>query len=194
MRALILSILNPSQAMAETFKGCHWQEVRGKTLSIWAYACGHDFGDTHLVADDTIGGFGLVNSGADADSYVYSPVIRTFTKAADAPIDALLPDIRKLSPGPDTATCVFEPAQDPTEEQSTRKLYAFVPTGAAMAKWDKNVDTGNDPTPPCGPMGPSFAGDRLFEVLPDDATKVVYIEFGSEIQIFDTATLKPVKP
>jgi hypothetical protein len=37
-------------------------------------------------------------------------------------------------------------------------------------------------------MGPSEAGDRVFEIIAPD--KVAYIDFGSEIQIFDASTLK----
>jgi hypothetical protein len=43
-------------------------------------------------------------------------------------------------------------------------------------------------------MGVGFVGDRVFQVMADDPTKVVYIDYGSEIQIFDTATLKSLKP
>lgn len=185
----------PMQAAADTFKGCTWQQVTGKTLSIWSFSCGPDASNLHMVADETLPGFALVSQSADNDGGSYSPVIRTFAKAADAPIEAVLPDIRKLSPGPQTAACVFEPGQDPLNpDYSKRKLYQLAPTGAAKAKWDETVKTGEgDATPPCGAMGVAMDGDRVFEVMPDDPTHVVYIDYGSEIQVFDTNTLKTIK-
>ncbi|ESQ87712.1 hypothetical protein ABAC460_18740 [Asticcacaulis sp. AC460] len=182
----------PSQAAAETFTGCEWQEVKGKTLSIWSYACGPSFGGIRLVADDSLPGFSLKMDG-ESGSTVIQPVIRTFTKAADAPIESILPQIQTLSPGKDTATCALVLAQDPTADPSSRKLYELAPTGDAKARWDKNVGTGEDPTPPCGDLGVAFAGNQVFEVMPDDPTRVVYINYGSEIQIFDTSTLKVLK-
>lgn len=182
----------PSQSAAETFTGCEWQEVKGKALSIWSYACGPGFGGIRLIADDSLPGFSLKMDG-DAGSTVIQPVIRIFPKSADAPIESILPQIQALSPGKDTATCALLPAADPTADPSTRKLYELTPTGEAKARWDKNVETGEDPTPPCGDLGVAFAGNQVFEVMPDDPTKVVYINYGSEIQIFDTTTLKTIK-
>lgn len=183
----------PTQAAADTFKGCAWQEVTGKTLSIWSYACGADSSHIHLVADETLPGFALV-SDVGGDSMSYQPVIRTFAKDQAAAIEAILPQVRTLSPGPQTATCAFEPGPDPLNPDfSKRKLYQLAPTGAAEAKWDETVKTGEgDATPPCGPMGVAMDGDRVFEVMPDDPTHVVYIDYGSEIQIFDTNTLRTV--
>jgi hypothetical protein len=54
-----------------------------------------------------------------------------------------------------------------------------------------------DPNPtvdverPCGFMGPGDVGDRYFVTLPGHPEIVVFIEAGSELQIFDAETLKP---
>ena len=184
----------PTQAAADTFKGCTWKEVRGKTLSIWAFACGPDSSSIHLLADDNLPGFALV-SGNGNDGGSYTPVIRTFAKDSNAPIEAVLPQVRKISPGPQTTACAFEPAQDPLNpDYSKRKLYQLAPTGAAKVAWDQTIKTGEgDATPPCGAMGVAMDGDRVFEVMPDDPGHVVYIDYGSEIQVFDTNTLKTLK-
>lgn len=42
-------------------------------------------------------------------------------------------------------------------------------------------------------MGVAFDGDRAFEVMADDPTKVSYIDYGSEIQPFDAKSLRSVK-
>jgi hypothetical protein len=111
----------PSQAAAETFKGCEWAEVRGKTLSIWSFACGPDYGGAHLEADDTLPGFRLVSDGVQPGQ----PVIRVFAKPADAPMDAILPAVRAASPGPDIATCTFQPSVNPA---GAGQVYQFAPT------------------------------------------------------------------
>ena len=182
------------KAMADTFHGCTWQTVTGKGLAINAYACGADSSHIHMVADDTLPGFALVSDSGQDGAMSYQPVIQVFTKAKDAPIDAILPQIRQLSPGPHTATCALVPATDPLDpDHSQRKLYQFAPIGADKIAWDKAEQTGGDGTPPCGAMGIAFAGDRIFEVMPDDPTRVSYIDYGSEIQIFDASSLRIVK-
>lgn len=183
----------PPQAMDDTFKACKWMAVKGETLAMNGYTCGPDFGSVHLVADETLPGFALVE-GSGPDAMTYRVVVRVFTKPKEAAIDAILPEIRKLSPGPSTATCTLQPSADPLDpDHSKRKLYHLAPTGAAKIAWDKNEATGGDGTPPCGALGVSFAGDRLFEVMADDATKVSYIDYGSEIQPFDATSLRSVK-
>jgi hypothetical protein len=39
-------------------------------------------------------------------------------------------------------------------------------------------------------MGPSEAGDRVFQQVEGAPDKVAYVNLGSEIQIFDVATLR----
>ena len=184
--------LKAPQAMDDTFKACKYMEVKGETLAMNGYACGPDFGNVHLVADESLPGFGLVEG--SGDTMTYRPVVRVFAKARDAGIDAILPEIRKLSPGPVTASCTLQPAADPLDPDHPRKLFELAPTGPAKTVWDQTVKTGEgDATPPCGAMGTSFAGSRLFEVMADDPTKVSYIDYGSEIQPFDAKSLRVIK-
>ena len=93
----------PEPVAQDTFKGCTWGEVKSSALSIWSFDCPAQH--THLVADGE--GFALASD--DPATPVNSPVVRVFHKAADAPIDAVLADIRAASPGPATATCALVP-------------------------------------------------------------------------------------
>ncbi|WP_396593942.1 hypothetical protein [Brevundimonas sp. R86498] len=114
-----------------------------------------------------------------------------FKKAADAPIDSLVEAVRAKSPGPHSATCTLQPV---TVEGAAPGSYGFEPTGAARAAWDAFASGDGEAAPvepPCGAMGPQMAGDRSFRVVEGDPTTVVFIEHGSEIQIFDPATLRP---
>lgn len=170
--------------MQQTFASCTWGEVKSATASIWAYACGPAFGNVRLEADDALPGF-VIASG-DAAAPAKSVAIRFFDKPADAPIEAILPAVRAASPGPQTATCVFAPAAGVDHEGKPH--VSFQPAGEAKAAYDLALQGDEIPDPPCGALGVSAAGDRIFTVVSPE--KVAFIEFGSEIQIFDATTLK----
>ncbi len=171
----------PTQVARDTFKGCTWQKVSGAHLSIWSFACGPDFGGEHLIADNAIGGFDIASANDTPRM-----VIRTFDLPAGSAIDAILPAIRAASPGKDTATCALVPA--PAFDAWAGKLYTLEPTGAAKAAYDK-ANAVEPQEPPCGDLGIGPDGDRFFTVLAADPAHVVYVDMGSEIQVFDPNTL-----
>ncbi len=169
----------PLQVARDTFQGCTWEKVSGAHLSIWSFNCQKASG-VHLVPDDKLGGFDLAGSeGADN-------VIRTFEKAPGAAIDAALPAIRAASPGKDTATCALVAA--PAFDAWAGKLYSLEPTGKAKTAYDK-ANAVEPQTPPCGSLGIGPEGDRFFTVLPSDPSHVLYVNMGSEIQMFDPNTI-----
>jgi hypothetical protein len=172
----------PGATAQATFAGqCAWGEVKGATLSIWSYACGPESGHIHLVADDALPGFRRAGDAPES-----TVAIRIFAKPADAPIEAILPAVQAASPGPSTAACAFAPA--PGVDHEGRADFQFAPTGADKAAYDAAAAGGEVPAMPCGELGVGPAGDRIFRAIAPD--KVAYIDFGSEIQIFDATTLK----
>jgi hypothetical protein len=173
----------PTQAMRETFASCTWGEVKGAVASVWAYACGPGYGDVRLAPDDALPGF--VIESTDAAAPARSVAIRFFDKPADAPLESILPAVRAASPGAGTAACVLAARN---AEDGAPASYVFTPEGAAKAAYDAALAGDEVPEPPCGDLGVSHVGDRSFRVLSPD--KVAFIEFGSEIQIFDASTLK----
>lgn len=175
----------PGEAMAQAFPGCAWGEVTGGGLSVWSYDCPAAAGDYRLAYDAALPGF--VMTGRSGGEAYRTPAIVIFKKAADAPIEAILSEVRAKSPGPHTATCVLTTVPGPQGEMT-----GFEPTGAAKAAWDAAASgEGTEAVePPCGALGPQMSGDRGFRVLADDPTTVVFIEYGSEIQPFDPATIR----
>ncbi len=176
----------PDETMAQTFRGCTWGEVTGGGLSVWSYDCPAAAGDFRMVYDAAVPGF-TITSGSAGDAS-RNPSIVIFKKAADAPIDSILAEVRARSPGPHSAECVLSAVSSPEGE-----FAGFEPSGAAKAQWDAASSGAEDAPPmdpPCGYMGPQFSGDRTFRVLADDPTTVVFIEFGSEIQPFDPGTIR----
>jgi hypothetical protein len=172
---------------APEFAGCEWETVRGARLSIQGFACGPEHGNVRIVADDALPGFVLESAGTDGP--VRSVAVRAFAKAADAPLDSILPAVRAASPGPYTAACVFAPAAG--LDNAGHDRFVLEPSGEAKAKWEASVMSDTPMEKPCGDLGVSIAGDRWFEELASAPGTVVFVEMGSEIQIFDPATLRP---
>lgn len=178
----------PSETMAQTFQGCTWGQVTGGGLSVWSYDCPAASGDFRLVYDAALPGF--VMTGNAAGEIWRNPAIVIFKKAADAPIDAILSEVRAKSPGPHSDTCVLATVPSPEGD-----VAGFEPTGAIKAQWDAFASGAADAEPmepPCGEMGPQMSGDRGFRVLADDPTTVVFVEYGSEIQPFDPASIRKI--
>lgn len=177
----------PSQTMKDTFVNCTWGETTGGGLSIWSYACPQS-GNTHMVYDASLPGFVL--EGTYDGQTGHSPAVVIFKKAAEAPLDFILAEVRAKSPGPHSATCVLSTIPSPEGD-----IAGFEPTGAVKSQWDAFASGAEGVEPmdaPCGDMGPQMSGDRGFRVLADDPTTVVFIEYGSEIQPFDFTTIRKV--
>ena len=116
--------------------------------------------------------------------------VRVFSKPADAPLVSVLAAVRAASPGRFTTRCVFAPATSLHDEG--RRRFVLEPAGEQKQVWEASVASDTPMERPCGPLGVSIAGDRYFELLPQDPRKVVFVEMGSEIQNFDPATLRPL--
>jgi hypothetical protein len=175
----------PDASRAETFQGCVWGEVQSAGVSVWSFACPRD----RLVADPALPGF--VREVEGPEGVLRAPVIQLFTKAETAPLDAVLPAVRAASPGAATASCAFE------EMAGWAGHYQFMPTGEARATYDALIAPGGGATEgpepdylPCGVWGPSENGQRAFTVVPGAEDRVAAIHLGSEITLFDPATLR----
>jgi hypothetical protein len=179
--------VRPSEAMQQTFAGCDWGRVDGASLSVWSYACGPEQGEARLVADESLPGFAIESGGSR------QPVIITFAKPSEAPIHIILEAVRARSPGAHTAGCILTPAPQ-FDRGAAGPVYTFAPTGEAKAGWDALASGAEDAAPmepPCGELGEQMAGDRYFQVLAGDPSVVVWVNAGSEIQIFDPGSLSP---
>ncbi len=199
--ALGLSLLNAASACAsprpspsasplqtaEEFAGCKWERVSGTKFSISSFNCDNDRGEQHLVADDLLPGFWL--TGRDG---VRSLAVRIFSKARKASITSILPAVRAGSKGPQTRTCQLVYSAAESQDHPALKRYVLQPGGAAMEAWVTAQDKGEADEQPCGPLGVAVVGDRYFEVMPGHPELVMFVDMGSEIQIFDPATLRRV--
>ena len=188
-QAVALADPVPDAMHQETFAGCQWGKVTGSGLSVWSYDCPVARGDVRLVADDNLPGFAI--EGVSDGVTSRSPAIVIFKKAAEAPTESILAAVRARSPGPHSATCTLQPI---VAEGVPPGAFTFAPVGDVATQWAafSNGDAGAvEMEAPCGDMGPQMVGDRSFQPVSGDPTTVVFVEYGSEIQIFDAATIRP---
>ena len=182
-----VAVYAPPRPDAPEFAKCTWGEVKGLYLSIWSFACGPEQSDQHLVADNALPGFFLAET-VDGKEQRHL-VVRTFPKAPGAPLESILGAVQAASPRL-SSSCGFSPAP---QGEGGGKAMTLGPVGVAPQQaWERLQKTGGG-EPPCGDMGVSFVGDRYFEVMPGHPDRVVYVDMGSEIQIFDPATLRVVQ-
>lgn len=169
---------------AAEFRDCRWGLIRAGGLSLGAFACPTAKGTEHLVGDPRLPGFWLEGR---SDGKPYRRLaLRIFAKVPAAPLAAILPAVRAASPGPRIAACslYYEPKETP-EGSKARRYVLRLPTGAQRA-WDAGPTAEQDA---CGPLGVAMVGDRYFEVPLAHPDHVVFVDAGSEIQIFDPQTL-----
>lgn len=173
---------SPSESLKTAFPNCSWSDVTGAGLSMGAFTCA----DQKIVADEALPGFVLESIGADGKTS-RTAVVQLFTKAADAPVESVLDAVRAASPGAFSAECVLTAnTMDPTG-----KTFLFVPAGAGKAAYDAfRAGKSDEDSMPCGAMGPSEGGERLFTQVDGAPDKVALISIGSDIQIFDSNTLR----
>ena len=177
----------PPRPNAPEFAACKWGEVKGTYLSIWSFACGPEQSNQHLVADDALPGFFLASTVDGREERRL--VVRTFAKTPNAPLESILGAVQGASPRL-SADCGFSPAPQGEGDGTAMTLgpVGVVPQQA----WEQQQQTGGGDLP-CGDMGVGFVGDRYFQVMPGHPDRVVYVDRGSEIQIFDPATLRVIE-
>ncbi len=166
----------PGEVMEEAYADCSWGEVSGAGLSMWSYTCPN----LKIMADAALPGFQREYTD-EAGKVFRTPVVQIFTKAADAPISAIIDAVRLASPGADA--CEIEPG--------IQADFVLMPTGDALTAYEKSLsDPEAVPSLPCGPLGPTEVGGRTFRVVEGAPDKVAMIDWGSEIQPFDPDTLR----
>jgi hypothetical protein len=172
----------PPEGWETAFPNCTWGEVKGGGASIWAFACPND----KIVFDAALPGFAREISGENAAK---GPIVQFFTKAADAPIESVLPAIRAASSAP--ADCALEQVKDAPAGE-----FQLMPTGQSRQAYDRLIAPGGPEEGnfmPCGALGPSEAGRRVIKAVPDAPTLVAVIHIPSDIPTFDETTLRGVR-
>ena len=107
----------PGRGMIETFPDCKWGEIKGSGISLYSFACPNH----KLVADATLPGF-VIEGSHEGETY-RKPTIRVFVKKANAPLNSIMPQVRKASEIAKTDTCAIIPML------GRKGLHTLIPTG-----------------------------------------------------------------
>lgn len=162
---------------------CVWEWKTGGGIGIWAERCTFATGVWEPVFKADLPGFILTVDGGDETT-----ILQLFKKPADAPISAILPELRKRGYIPDDDECVFEPAADIRPLPKTRALFEIMPTGSRLAAFDA-TPADEVPEPPCGEYGWSTHGVRYFMTDITHPDTVVYLNIGQDGTMFDDGTV-----
>jgi hypothetical protein len=176
----------PPAPTTEILPGCTaWTKVTGAGLSIWAQTCAGrrltaDANGKALVIETLDGAGAVIDRGA---------VIEVF----DAPAGGaagLAAMLMAAGGAPAGAACALEASPNVLADRPGVTRYILAPTGAAKTTWERLSGGPNPPEdPPCGRYGVGFVGDRIIQIEAAHPDKAVFVELGSEIQMFDANTL-----
>jgi hypothetical protein len=173
----------PPKPMGSTdAERCGWEWKAGGGIGVWAERCDLDTGLWQLRYDEALPGFALTVDGGDV-----AVVLQTFAKPAEAPVSAILPDLRRRGYIPDDEECVFAPAAIRPAAR-TIAFFDIQPTGARKAAFEATpVD--EVPEPPCGDYGWSTHGIRYFMTDTRFPDRVIYVDIGEDGMMFDPETV-----
>lgn len=175
----------PPKPTESTVPGkCEWVWKTGGGLGVWTERCTLETGVWGVTFDEKLGGFVLTVDGADPMT-----VLQPFSKAADADVSAILPELVKRGYVPETE-CIFAPADTsyipaPPTGQS---FYEIVPTGARLKAFEA-LPSDEVPDPPCGDYGMAPDGLQYFMTEAAHPDRVVYVNLGQDGTMFDPKTI-----
>lgn len=171
-------------------EGCSaWTRVKAAGLSVWSQACATQ----RLVGDDSARALVLETLNDQGAVVARDAVIQLFEAANN--LDSLAATLMQAGGAPVGATCALAPAPAVVPLPEGVQRYVLTPTGQTNVAWERAVTSDIAPdTPPCGRYGVAIVGDRYLELRPEHPDKAVFVELGSEIQIYEpnTVAITPV--
>jgi hypothetical protein len=164
---------------------CQWRWQEGAGLGVWTERCAFDTGVWEPKFDASLPGFVITVEGETVDT-----ILHVFSKPADAPVAAILPELKTRRLIPDDDDCVFEPAAIRPAPR-TLAFFHIVPRGKRKQAFDATPKD-EVPEPPCGDYGWSTHGTRYFLTDIAHPGRVLYVNIGQDGMMFDekTVTLK----
>ncbi len=172
--------LEPSR---EPYPDCKWKKVIGAGLEIWGQSC--DYGDKKLEvnASETLPGMFLedVTKGSPV---AIEQLIQIFN-LENKSIDSVIPLLSDSKDWKVTDKCIFTKV---SINRSDVARYTLMPTGAALKKFES--DGKNEPiTSTCAGYGMGNSGVQYFEIYNSNPNKVLFINAGQELPMFDENTI-----
>lgn len=168
---------------ASTEDACQWRTLEAGPFSVQAQTCRHATGVWQVRAEPELPGFGLWH-----DDGRVTTVVQWFAKPADAPVAAILPELRAKGLIPNDEQCVFRPATRPGPR--THAYYDIRPIGTRLAALEA-TPSDQIPDPPCGEFGWSTHGVRYFVTDIRTPEWVVYVNEGQDGTLIDARSITP---
>lgn len=179
----LTAVAQPPMPAGSSVPGqCEWQWMTGAGIGIWAERCDLATGVWTPRFDETLPGFVLTIDDVPQDT-----ILQAFEKAAEAPVDAILPALRERGYIPDDGDCVFEAAAIRPAPR-TIAFYEIKPTGARLAAFEA-TPADEVPEPPCGDYGWSTHGVRYFMTDTRFPERVIYVNTGQDGTMFDDSSI-----
>jgi hypothetical protein len=172
----------PKPAESSVPGQCEWQWMNGAGVGIWAERCDLATGVWTPRFDAALPGFVLTLDGNDE-----TVILQVFDKPAEAPIDAILPELRQRGYIPDDDDCVFEAAAIRPAPR-TIAFHEIRATGARQAAFEA-TPADEVPEPPCGDYGWGTHGTRYFMTDLRFPERVVYVNIGQDGTMFDDTSI-----
>jgi hypothetical protein len=166
-------------------EGCTgWAQVKAAGVSLWSQTCRNQrlvgAADGSEIFLET-----LDASGAVIDRSV---AVEIFNDPGD--LTVLAATLMQTGGAPTNATCALEPAQAIVPLTAGTTRYVLAPTGDWETTWSRAVTSDVAPdTAPCGRFGVAIVGDRYIQRQAAHPGKAVFVDLGSEIQIYEPNTL-----
>jgi hypothetical protein len=179
----LAAVPTPPASLAEAMPGCTWGELRGAGVSMWRFTCFYD--NKPYEADAALPGIVEVLTGPETKAVQRFPVMQLFEISAGADMASILPTVRAASPAPGNVECAFAPSETSSGQ------FELQATGALAERYRLVLNgTADERTLPCGMLGPSEGGQRLFFPLPGSATKIAVVFMPSDLAVFDPDTIR----
>jgi len=163
--------LEPSR---EPYQDCKWKKVIGAGLEIWGQSC--DYGDKKLEVNvsETLPGMFLEDV-SNGSPVAIEQLIQVFN-LKNKSIDSVIPLLANSKDWKVTDKCTFIKV---SINRSDVTRYTLMPTEDAFKKFEST----------CAGYGMGNSGVHYFEIYASNPNKVLFINAGQELPMFDENTI-----
>ncbi|MFZ4120981.1 MAG: hypothetical protein ACOYKM_04890 [Caulobacterales bacterium] len=187
--AAALTLLGQTPPDQPALPECAWQPFEGAGIVMWTQTCPGQ----RMVADAPSGRV-LREAVEDGALLATSEDIRVLDMPASG-LAGLTAQLMLEGGAPAEASCTLNTAPAVIPLPQGRQRYSLEPTGLTRSAWEGALTADEVPeTPPCGRYGVSHTGYRYIEIQAAAPTKALFVELGSEVQLFEPNSIQLSSP
>lgn len=164
----------------EPYDGFEWEYVFGKYMAFWAQKSS----DIRVVASDSLPE-AFIERFENGRFVPIAKIIEIF-ELENQRIESVLSTLQRSSEWSDCDCCKFHKIKSNSVDVDR---YVLKPTGRVLREFRARGAT--EPiTTTCGSWGEGNSGVRYFEIHKNHKDKIVFVEIGQEMPLFDENSLK----